>query len=109
MDTSTSGLKGGTLVVSSDDPDRPNGNVALSGTGLDSARYDPTKMFASGVCQAFAGEEARSIDSLATGWRCSRPSERLVIEISPSCATATGRNGCVLVQISAQWDDAVIE
>ncbi len=72
-------------------------------------QYDPTKMFAPGVCQAGTGEEARSRDSLATGWRCSRPSERLVIEISPGCAAATGRNGCVLLQISAQWDAAVIE
>jgi hypothetical protein len=71
--------------------------------------FDPTKVFASGVCQAFVGEESRIRDSLATGWRCSTQSERLVIEISPSCAAATGRNGCVLVQMAAQWDDAVIE
>ncbi|MFN8180038.1 MAG: FlgD immunoglobulin-like domain containing protein [bacterium] len=34
MDTSTPGVKGGTLVISSDDPDRLGQNVALAGTVL---------------------------------------------------------------------------
>jgi hypothetical protein len=37
MDASTAGAKGGTLVIASDDPDRPAANVALTGTVLDHA------------------------------------------------------------------------
>lgn len=38
MDTATAGARAGTLVVTTDDPDRPAWNVALAGTVLDHAQ-----------------------------------------------------------------------